>query len=115
MGQEITELLQKLKPVLGEKRAEQLWEVYHTDPDAREEVEMTLRLLARRHLGTTFEEKSIILEPIPQEAAAGRRWPRRPRPRGRVMLVLAPFGASLGPMALSASPSMKTSRHTKSR
>lgn len=69
--QELNELLRKLKPVLGERQAQEYWELYHADLEIRQELETELRLLARQHLGISFAEGAIVLEPIPQEAAAG--------------------------------------------
>jgi hypothetical protein len=50
--QNLNELLAKLKPVLGERRANSLWLAYQleTDLEKKRELEGLIHLLAAKHL-----------------------------------------------------------------
>jgi ABC-type dipeptide/oligopeptide/nickel transport system ATPase component len=54
MTARVRELCQRLKPVLGD-RIDRLWQTYLADPEGRDELEVVLELLARRHLNQSYE------------------------------------------------------------
>ncbi|MFX1517259.1 MAG: ATP-binding protein [Promethearchaeota archaeon] len=66
--QNINEILAKLKPVLGERRANSLWLAYQleTNLEKRRELEGLIHTLAAKHLDETFEKKKILLQPPPE-------------------------------------------------
>lgn len=70
MSMEIEELFRKLKPVLGE-RVDALWLDYQLNPESKKELEGLLRALASQHLGSTFEEKEVLLVPPSVEVGEG--------------------------------------------
>lgn len=67
----LDELLTKLKPVLGEKKANVLWMLYHFDNHQRDFIESMACLMSAKYLDETFEKNGIFLPPIPQEKAGG--------------------------------------------
>jgi len=66
----IDDLLSKLKPVIGEKQANSLWMMYHSERQ-KQYAESLIYLLSAKHLNETFEKKEILLSPIPKELAKG--------------------------------------------
>lgn len=67
----LDDLLAKLKPVLGEKRARTLWMLYHFDSRQKEFIESIAYLMSARHLDETFEKRDILLPPVPEDKAGG--------------------------------------------
>ncbi|MGH7774063.1 MAG: ATP-binding protein [Candidatus Binatia bacterium] len=64
------EILQKLRPILGDK-LDALWLEYQLNPRKRSEIEGFLQLLAAKHLGKPYVTKQILLEPPPPEQSKG--------------------------------------------
>lgn len=69
---DIPTLLQKLKPIIGEYEARQAWEQLQlADPKTAKLLEFLLRQKLAKSTGHSFEEKDILLEPIPKSSAVG--------------------------------------------
>ena len=62
--QNINEILAKLKPILGEKRANSLWLAYQleTNLEKKREIEGLIHTLSAKHLDETFEKKKKLLQ-----------------------------------------------------
>lgn len=66
-------LLQKLKPILGEDETNRAWEQLQlADHKTARLIEFSLRRRLAEATGSSFEEKEILLEPIPLAASDGR-------------------------------------------
>jgi hypothetical protein len=69
---DLSTLLKKLKPILGEKETRRAWEQLQlADPKTTKLLEFSLRRRLAEATGTSFEEREILLEPIPAHKAAG--------------------------------------------
>lgn len=67
----VEELLNKLKPVLGE-RADRLWLIYaNANPKLKQNIEGMLEILAAKEFGETFQNNRIVLDPPAQEHSSG--------------------------------------------
>ena len=65
-------LLQKLKPILDEEATNRAWEQLQlADPKTAKLLEFSLRKRLADATGTSFEEREILLEPIPFPASDG--------------------------------------------
>lgn len=66
--QNINDILAKLKPILGERRANSLWVAYQleTNLEKKREIEGLIYTLGAKHLNETFEKKKILLQPPPE-------------------------------------------------
>jgi hypothetical protein len=70
---DLSTLLQKLKPILGEKETRRAWEQLQlADPKTAKLLEFSLRRRLAEATGTSFEEREILLEPIPARKAGGQ-------------------------------------------
>lgn len=69
MNSRVQELCRQLQPVLG-KKIDRLWAAYLVDPDGRPEIEVTLELLALRHLGKSYQPDRAPFPPPPAQFAA---------------------------------------------
>lgn len=68
---DLDDILSKLKPAIGEKKADALWFAYHLDSYNRDFIESLAHVMSARYLDETFESKSILLGPPPAEDANG--------------------------------------------
>jgi DNA-binding MarR family transcriptional regulator len=67
----IEELFRKLKPFLGDK-ADGLWLSYtNANPKLKQSIEGMLEILAAKHLGETFQNDKIILDPPAKSLSSG--------------------------------------------
>jgi len=67
----VDEVFRKLKPVMGDKLAV-LWQEYIlADPDTRQLIERTLRIMLARRYKEAFDSEQVLLEPPPEELAKG--------------------------------------------
>jgi len=70
---DIPTLLQKLKPIIGDEETARIWEQLQlADPKTAKLLEFTLRKKLAQTTGSVYEEKEILLEPIPVEKASGQ-------------------------------------------
>ena len=67
---QIEELIQKLRPVLGEK-ADALLLAFRMNPESRAEIARVVNALAARYLDPITDEVVELLEPPQQEIADG--------------------------------------------
>lgn len=69
---DLSTLLQKLKPILGEEETRRAWEQLQlVDPKTAKLLEYSLRRRLAQATGHSFEEMEILLEPIPSQKAEG--------------------------------------------
>jgi len=67
----IEDVFKKLKPIAGED-LDILWlEYILSDSRSQRDIEDALRIILARHLGHTYEESEVLLEPPPAELAWG--------------------------------------------
>ena len=66
-------LLQKLKPILGEEETRRAWEQLQlANPKTAKLIEFSLRRKLADSTGSSFEEKEILIDPIPNELSGGQ-------------------------------------------
>jgi len=65
------ELFRKAEPLLGERKARQLWLAARTDPEFARDIEAYLAVLVSEKLGSNYRERELLLPPPPGELAAG--------------------------------------------
>jgi len=67
----IDEVFRKLKPAMGHK-LNVLWQEYIlSDPDTRQLIEQSLRIMLARRYDEAFDSEQVLLEPPPEELARG--------------------------------------------
>ena len=69
--EKVDDIFKILKPVLGEKKVNILWTLYHSDTGQKGFIESLAHYLSLKYLGESYEKKSILLPPIPKELAKG--------------------------------------------
>ena len=66
------DLFRKLKPILGDK-ADSIWLTYaNVNPKLKQNIEGMLEILASQHLGETFQNDKIVLEPPSEDFSSGK-------------------------------------------
>ena len=79
---DLPDVLRKLRPILGDAQVNRYYEVLAlTDPKTARVIEVSLRRRLAEATGSLFENRRILLEPIPADHADGRRAVDEPRCR----------------------------------
>lgn len=70
---ELDTLLKKVKPIIGEKETNRIWEQLQlVDPKTAKLIEFSLRIILAQVTGNSFEDRELLLEPIPRNKSVGQ-------------------------------------------